>query len=32
MELFTIGFALCVIGGLLCFALFAKLLDWFDKI
>ena len=32
MDLVTIGFAVCVLSGLLCFVLFRKLIDWFDKI
>ena len=32
MEIFTFDFALCLLLGLACFALFIKCIDWFDKI
>jgi hypothetical protein len=28
---FTIGFTVCILSGLLCFLLFYKLIEWFDK-
>ena len=32
MDLFTIGFAICMLSGLVCFWLFFKCIDWFEKI
>ena len=32
MDLFTIGFAICLLSGLGCFRLFFKCIDWFEKI
>ncbi len=32
MELFTIGFAVCVLMGMSCFVLFEKCIDWFENI
>lgn len=32
MELFTIGFAVCVLSGIGCFWFFKKCVDWFEKI
>lgn len=32
MDLFTIGFAICLLSGLSCFWLFFKCIDWFEKI
>lgn len=30
MEIFSIGFAVCLLSGLACFWLFWKCIDWFD--
>jgi|GEM_PF-86486 len=32
MDLFTIGFAICLLSGIGCFWLFYKCIDWFEKI
>ena len=32
MDLLTFGFAVCVVLGLCCFALFNKCIDWFENI
>ena len=32
MDLFSIGFLVCVLSGIACFALFAKCIDWFENI
>lgn len=32
MELFSIGFLVCILSGVICFGLFLKCIDWFDKI
>lgn len=32
MELFTIGFAVCMLIGMSCFGLFEKCIDWFENI
>ena len=32
MELFSLGFAVCLLLGLGCFWLFMKCIDWFEKI
>lgn len=32
MELFTLGFLVCLACGVACFYLFFKCVDWFDKI
>ncbi len=32
MELFSIGFLICILSGVICFGLFLKCIDWFDKI
>jgi hypothetical protein len=32
MELFTIGFAVCMLMGIGCFGLFEKCIDWFENI
>ena len=31
MELFTIGFAVCMLIGIGCFWLFGKCIDWFEN-
>lgn len=31
-EMLSIGFAVCILSGLLAFWLFVKCADWFDKI
>lgn len=31
MDLFTFGFAICLLSGLGCFGLFFKCIDWFDS-
>lgn len=31
-ELFSIGFAVCVLTGLACFGVFMKCVDWFENI
>lgn len=32
MDLFTIGFAICLLSGMGCFWLFYQCIDWFEKI
>lgn len=32
MELFTVGFLICLLGGLAYFWLFYKCIDWFERI
>ena len=32
MELFSIEFLICLIGGIACFRLFWKCIDWFENI
>ena len=32
MELFTIGFAVCMLMGIGCFGLFETCIDWFENI
>lgn len=32
MELFTLGFAVCILMGIGCFWLFWKSIDWFENI
>lgn len=32
MELFTIGFAVCLLMGIGCFWLFERCIDWFENI
>ncbi len=32
MELFTIGFVVCLLIGMSCFGLFEKCIDWFENI
>ena len=32
MELFSFGFLACLVSGFLCFWLFWKCVDWFEKI
>lgn len=32
MELFTIGFVVCMLIGMNCFWLFEKCIDWFENI
>ena len=32
MELFSYGFLACLVSGVLCFWLFWKCVDWFEKI
>lgn len=32
MDLFSIGFAVCILSGTACFGLFFKCIDWFEKI
>ncbi len=32
MDLFSIGFAVCILSGVACFWLFFKCIDWFEKI
>ena len=32
MDLFSIGFVVCTLGGLAFFWLFCKCIDWFEKI
>lgn len=31
MELFSIGFLICLISGIACFWLFWKCIDWFEN-
>lgn len=31
MDLFTIGFVICLLSGIGCFWLFFKCIDWFDS-
>ena len=31
MELFTMGFLICLLSGFACFWLFYKCIDWFEK-
>jgi hypothetical protein len=31
-ELFSVGFAVCLLCGISCFMLFYKCIDWFEKI
>mgnify|MGYP001665199091 FL=1 len=32
MELFTIGFAVCMLTGISCFWLFEKCIEWFENV
>ena len=32
MDLFTMGFAICLLSGIGCLWLFFKRIDWFEKI
>lgn len=32
MELFTIGFAVCMLMGIGCFCFLGKCIDWFENI
>lgn len=32
MGLFSIGFLVCILSGVVCFSLFLKCIDWFNKI
>lgn len=32
MDLFSIGFLVCIVSGILCFGLFYKCIDWFENI
>lgn len=32
MDLFSLGFAVCTVSGVLCFWLFYKCIDWFEHI
>ena len=32
MEIFSLGFLVCLLLGIGCFWLFWKCIDWFDKI
>lgn len=32
MDLFTFGFAVCILSGVVCFGFFYKCIDWFEKI
>lgn len=32
MELFSFGFLVCMLSGIVCFWFFGKCVDWFEKI
>lgn len=32
MSMFLLGFAVCLLSGVICFGIFYKCIDWFEKI